>query len=130
MAEQDLEHLRKKPFEGLREEFHPNWKGLLDNLSSVAYSATPRGGAISRAGALSRAPDRVYHMELFQDPEIRDSIAEVFDLTRELEVRDPDYEFKKYIAVQRFCGFDYVRVALDGVDFPFHNHFLDDTAAR
>ncbi len=138
MVARELEYLREKTFAGLREEFRPDWQGLLHNLSSVAhsardrgpdpvYSATPRGPDPVYS-ATPRGTARVYHMELFQDPEIRDSIAEVFDLTRELDARDPYYEFKKYIAVQRFCGFDYVRVSLDGVEFPFYNHFLDDTA--
>ena len=40
----------------------PNWPGLLANLA--------------RKGT----PDRVYHMELFHDPEVQDALCERFDI--------------------------------------------------
>ena len=98
-------------FEALESRsFQPNWRGLLDNVLRKA------------------APDRVYHIELYQDKEIAEAIAERFDLTAELKADDPDFARKKHIAVQRFCGFDYVSVGLAGLDMPFHANRTDDTA--
>ncbi|MBT3272915.1 MAG: hypothetical protein HN368_07165 [Spirochaetales bacterium] len=73
-------------------------------------------------------PDRVFHMELFQDVEIADAIAERFGLCNDLNRDDPDFAKKKYIAVQRFCGFDYIRSSLDGYEWPLHKQTTEDTA--
>jgi uroporphyrinogen decarboxylase len=97
-------------FKGLEHNFKPDWPGLVDNLR--------------RRGT----PERVYFMELFQDGEIQNAIAQRFDLARRLAPADPDFERKKYIAVQRFCGYDYVRVGLTGLEFLFHNNTAADTA--
>ena len=56
-------------FKGLATPHQPNWQGLVDN--------------ILRKGT----PGRVYHMELFHDGEIRNAIAERFDLLAELPER-------------------------------------------
>ena len=96
---------------GLEQKFQPDWPGLVANLL--------------RRGT----PPRVFFMELFQDAEIRNAIAERFDLTRGLDPADPDFGRKKYIAVQRFCGYDYVRVGLADQNFPFLSHAAKDTAA-
>ena len=97
-------------FLGLRTPQKPNWPGLVDN--------------ILRKGT----PDRVYHIELFQDTEIKNAIAERFGLTASLHEGDPDYERKKYIAVQRFCGFDYV-IGVYPTEMPLHSHSVEDSAA-
>jgi uroporphyrinogen decarboxylase len=100
-----------KEFKGLQRTITPNWEGLRDN--------------ILRKGT----PDRVYNMELFQDPQIRDAIAERYELIDDLAADDPHFEKKKYIAVQRFCGFDFVRVGLNVLDMDFRRDTVDDTAA-
>jgi len=87
-----------------------NWPGLVDT--------------IRRKGT----PERVYHIELFQDAEVRDAIAERFDLTRGLDRADPDFGRKRYIAVQRFCGFDYVRIGLCDLEMPLFHQTVADTA--
>ena len=98
-------------FAGLESRsFRPNWEGLLENIS------------------LKGTPDRVYHAEIFQDQEIRNAIAERFDLTADLDADDPDFERKKYIAVQRFCGFDYVGARMVGLEWKFHRQITADTA--
>ncbi|NQU76309.1 MAG: hypothetical protein HQ546_08370 [Planctomycetes bacterium] len=97
-------------FRGLEKSYQPDWQGLRDN--------------ILRKGT----PDRVYNIELFQDLEIREAIAERFALTAGLDGNDPDFERKRYIAVQRFCGFDYVRMGLVGIDLPRHTAAVADTA--
>jgi len=97
--------------EGLARPFEPNWPALVDT--------------ILRKGT----PKRVHHIELFQDAEIQDAIAERFDLTASLRRDDPDFARRKHIAVQRFCGFDYVRVGLVDLDMPLHHASAADTAA-
>ena len=96
-------------FRSLQKPHEPNWSGLVDNILGKG------------------TPERVYHIELFQDDEIRDAIADRFELTADIRKDDPDYERKKYIAVQRFCGFDYVRVGLP-VDMPLCSQSVEDTA--
>ena len=88
----------------------PNWQGLVD--------------CIMRKGT----PDRVYHIELFLDREIQDEIAERYGLYDDLQAADPAYEYKREIAVQRFMGYDYVRVRLDGLEMPLNRATIDDTA--
>ena len=105
------EYLNMSCFQGLQKTFQPNPQGLIDN--------------IWRNGKL----DRVYNIELFQDPEIRDTVAERFNLAPDIDRGDPDYERKKYIAVQRFCGFDYVRLGLTGLDMQFNWDNAADTAS-
>jgi uroporphyrinogen decarboxylase len=101
----------RKDFAGLRRPIQLSWRGLLDTLRR------------------RRTPSRAYHMELFQDPEVQTAIAERFDLLQGLERDDPYFGHKKYIAVQRFCGFDYVRANLDDFALPLHDVFAADTAA-
>jgi len=96
-------------FCGLQRPQEPNWSGLVDNILGKG------------------TPERVYHIELFQDAEIRDALADRFELTAGIRKDDPDYDRKKYIAVQRFCGFDYVRVGLP-VDMPLYAQSVEDTA--
>lgn len=97
-------------YAGLETPPEPNWPGLVDN--------------ILRKGT----PDRAYHIELFHDAEIRDAIAERFGLLDGVAADDPDRERKKLIAVNRLCGFDFVRVGVVGMDFRLHRSMADDTA--
>ena len=98
-------------FEGLKRSFQPDWPGLVAN--------------IMRRGT----PERVYNIELFQDVEIRDAIAARFDLAKDVSPKDPDRERKTYIAVQRFCGMDYVRGGMVGLDMPLFGQTIPDVAA-
>jgi uroporphyrinogen decarboxylase len=70
----------------------------------------------------------VHNIELFQDPEISDAIAGRFDLLKGLAASDPDYARKKRIAIQRFCGFDYVTAGV-GLEIPVFRQAVADTAA-
>ena len=96
-------------YKGLAVSRKANWKGLVAN--------------ILRKGT----PDRVYHMELFHDGEIRDAIAERFGLLTGVDPKAPGYGGKKLIAVNRFCGWDYV-VAGPHLDFTHHSAKTADTA--
>ena len=95
---------------GLEKKAKPDWQGLVRNVLRKA------------------TPDRVYHMELFHDGEIRDAIANRFDLMKGVRPDDPHYERKKLIAVNRFCGWDYVVVGLLDIAMSFHRAPTEDTA--
>ena len=97
-------------FEGLTRPFCPDWEGL---VSVIRREGTPR---------------RVFHMELFQDWEIIEAIAERFDLAKDLDRNDPDYSRHYGLAVRRFCGFDYVTAA-PTMDVPMFRHGVEDTAS-
>ena len=97
-------------YHGLSTPHEPNWEGLVDNILRKA------------------APDRVYHIELFHDLEIGEAIGERFGLLEGVAKDDPDYQRKKTIAVNRFCGFDYVRAGVTGLDFHLHRGVTADTA--
>jgi len=98
-------------FAGVERPHRPNWQGLVD---TILYKGTP---------------DRVYHIELYQDLEIREAIAERYDLAKGLDLNDPWFEQKKYIAVQRFCGFDYVVSGMVDLPMPLYSAKTKDTAA-
>ena len=96
-------------FAGLARPFQPDWQGLLDN--------------IRRQGT----PSRVYNIELYHDPEVIDAVVERFRLTAGLDPGSPDYDQRRMIAFNRFCGMDHVRVKLDP-RLTFHRHKVEDTA--
>ena len=97
-------------YEGLKRPHRPDPDALIAN--------------ILRQGT----PKRVHHIELFHDPEIRDAIAERFDLMAGVRRDGPDWERRKLIAVNRFVGFDHVSAGLVDVEMPFHFLQADDTA--
>ncbi len=99
-------------FEALQRPVEPDWRGLVDN--------------ILRKGT----PDRVYNLELFQDWEIEQAIIERFQLAADLDENDPDYARRRHLANRRFCGFDYVRVGLSGLDWRFNRQAVEDTAGE
>ena len=90
--------------------FKPNWEGLVDNILRKGTS------------------DRVFFGELFQDPPVADAIADRYDLAAGLDPDDPRFDMKKYIKVQRFSGFDYVRTSLLYADWQLHYDITEDTA--
>lgn len=98
-------------YPGLEKPATPDWPGLVDN--------------VLRRGT----PKRAYHIELFQDGEIQDAIYERFNLSAGVPEGHRDFARRKYIAVQRFCGFDYVRVGLAGQEWPLNRANVADTAA-
>ena len=97
-------------YEGLARPFKPDWEAL---VATIRRQGTPR---------------RVHHIELFQDSEISDAIAERFDLLTGLAANDTEYARKKRLAIQRFCGFDYVKVSVN-LEMPVFQQAIPDTAA-
>jgi len=98
-------------YRGLASPPRPDWEGLLANIRRLG---TPR---------------RVYHLELFHDAEMAEAIAARFGLMEGLPRDDPHYEHKRLIALNRFCGFDYVPVRLTGTDLAIFRETVQDTAA-
>jgi uroporphyrinogen decarboxylase len=96
-------------FTGLKKPFEPNWQKFFDNIM------------------LKGTPDRVFNIELWHDEEVVDAILDRFDLTSNLNHNDPDYDRKKMIVLNRFCGLDYVRVRLNA-PLSFHRSTVEDTA--
>jgi len=100
----------------------PTFKGLLYRSRQTSYH-----GLIDNL--LRKAtPDRVYFMELFHDGEVRNAIAERFGLVEGCDPNDPDFGRIETIAVNRFCGWDYV-VAGVSVNFQHHGATVGDSAA-
>jgi len=67
-------------------------------------------------------------MELFHDDEVREAIIRRFELEKGLDPKDPDFGRKRYLAFQRFLGFDHVRTGPVGQDWPFRSASTEDTA--
>lgn len=88
----------------------PNWKGFMKNLR--------------REGT----PERVYFIELFLDLEIHEAICRRFGLHEGLDPSDPFYAQRLHIKLQRFLGYDFVRVGLDALPMPLNVLRTDDTA--
>ncbi len=88
----------------------PNWRGLMD--------------CIMRRGE----PDRVYHIELFLDPEVQQALCREFDLLDGLDADAPAFALQRQIAIQRFMGYDYVVCGPEEPDIAFRRALTGDTA--
>ncbi|MCX7934077.1 MAG: hypothetical protein N3A66_02325, partial [Planctomycetota bacterium] len=99
-------------FPYLRRGFQPDAEGFLKNLR--------------RQGT----PARVYFMELYQDGEINEAVAQRFALAAGLRADDPDFPIKKYIATQRFLGYDYCSARVEGIAFVYNWERGEDTATE
>jgi len=89
----------------------PDWEGFLQ--------------CITRQGT----PQRVHHIELFLDGEVKDAICERYGIADNIDRNDPWYTQKREIALQRFLGYDYVVCGLEGLEMPLHHVVAEDTAA-
>lgn len=97
-------------FEGLRSKHEPDAAALRDT--------------ILRKGT----PKRVHHIELYHDGEIRNAIAERFDLMTDIRRDNPDYERIKLLRVNQFVGFDHVSASMVDLPFPLKHAVTNDTA--
>jgi uroporphyrinogen decarboxylase len=93
-----------------RTEVRPDWEAL--------------NACIMRQGT----PDRVHHIELFHDEEIKIEIGRRFHLFDELNTDDVFYRLEREIKFQRFLGFDYVRQGVDALDVRLNRIVTEDTA--
>jgi uroporphyrinogen decarboxylase len=88
----------------------PDWEGL---VSCILKKGTPK---------------RVHHIELFLDEEIKETICSRFRLVEGIPDKDPYFELKREIRIQRFLGYDYVRCGLDDFFMPLNRLSVADTA--
>ena len=88
----------------------PDWEGLV--------------ACIRREGT----PKRVHHIELYLDPEIEDAIIERYGVADGLDKSDPNFDKKRYVAVQRFLGYDFVRVGIENQEMVFTKSAIADSA--
>lgn len=88
----------------------PDWEGLMQSLR--------------REGA----PSRVHHIELFLDPEVNDAIVQRFDLPERGEAGSLDRFMWRYVAIQRFLGYDFLRCGVEAMDWPLNRVSTTDTA--
>ncbi len=88
----------------------PNWEGFLRCLRRQA------------------TPERTYFIELLIDDEIKDAVAERFELMTGVRPDDPHYFLQREVRVQRFLGYDYVRCGIDDVGITADRLQAADTA--
>jgi uroporphyrinogen decarboxylase len=88
----------------------PDWEGLVDT--------------IRREGT----PARVHFIELFLDPEVQEAVCERFGITEELDPSEAHYDLKRQVALQRFLGYDFVRMGIDDIGIRLNTLMAEDTA--
>jgi uroporphyrinogen decarboxylase len=96
-------------YRGLAEQFQPDAQGLVDTIMR------------------RREPKRVHFIEIYHDFEIAEALAARFDLANGLRPDDPDFRLKRYVAIQRFSGFDYVTAHVN-TGLAFARQVTEDTA--
>lgn len=97
-------------------------------ITRFSREVTPSWDGLKRCVLREGAPDRVYHIELFLDPEMQDAVAKRFGLLKDLNPADPYYPHRKQIALQSFLGYDFVRWSLERQEWPLHYDSAQDTA--
>lgn len=73
-------------------------------------------------------PQRTYFAELFIDGEVQEVIGQRYGVLEGLREDDPQFGFRRHIAIQRFLGYDYVIGGLDGMAMPTKRVVTEDTA--
>jgi len=96
--------------------------GLLDIAVKPDFEALRRN--ILRQGT----PQRVHYVELFQDVEIKNMAVQRFDLAKGLDTNDPFFALRREIALQRFLGYDMIRVFVANFGFKGAGVQAEDTA--
>jgi uroporphyrinogen decarboxylase len=89
----------------------PDWEGLMR--------------CIARTGT----PDRVHYIELFLDPEVNDAVAARFGIDTPMSDDPTDRYMRRYVAIQRFLGYDFVRCGVEDMAWPLNREATDDTAS-
>ncbi len=96
--------------------------------SPFAVDVTPDWEALRDCILRKGTPRRVHHIELFLDHELKIALCERYGLMDGVDPGDPHFGLKREIAVQRFCGYDYVRQGIEGLDMPMNRSVAADTA--
>jgi uroporphyrinogen decarboxylase len=89
----------------------------------------PDGEALVRCIRRQGTPDRVHYFELGLDREVQDEICARYSLPGPADPDDLSAHYRRYIALQRFLGYDYVRAGLLDVALPLKRDVAVDTAA-
>jgi uroporphyrinogen decarboxylase len=97
--------------------------------SPFSSSVSPDWEALVRNIRREGTPERVFHIELFLDPEVQTAVCERFDLLGGLDAGDPFFAQKRLVILQRFLGYDYVRCGLEDFEMPMHRMQIEDTAS-
>ena len=88
-------------------------------FAGFSTEVEPDGEAFVKVLAGEQEPQRVHFAELFLDREVQRAVVERFGLCDDLERSDPRFNLKRDLRVQRFLGYDYVRVGpASGLGFP------------
>lgn len=87
-------------------------------MSLLENKVVPDFEALRRCILREGTPARVHHSELYQDEEIKTEVARRFNLEEGLDHSDPFFATRREIAIQRFLGYDMIRVHPPGFEFP------------
>lgn len=96
--------------------------------SPFATSITPDWQGLVKSIMRTGTPERVHHIELFLDPEVQEAIGLRYGVFDGLERTDLFFDLQRQILLQRFLGYDYVRMGLDPVEMPLKRAHTEDTA--
>jgi uroporphyrinogen decarboxylase len=91
-------------------------------------SVTPDWEEFVRTIRRQATPQRVHHIELFLDGEVKNELCTRYHLDAGIDRADPFFNEKREIAIQRALGYDYVVCSLEGLDMYFNRITTDDTA--
>jgi uroporphyrinogen decarboxylase len=97
-------------------------------FTAFSKPVTPNWEGLRRCILRQGAPDRVYNIELFLDPEMQEAVAERFGLWQGLDPADPFYMHQRQIEIQAFLGYDYVRWSLERQEWSLNYDRARDTA--
>jgi uroporphyrinogen decarboxylase len=90
-------------------EVRPDWEAF---VACIRREGTPR---------------RVHHIQLYLDPEIEDAIIERYGVADGLDEDDADFRTQRYLRMQRFLGYDYVRVGIENQEMVFTKSAVGDS---
>ena len=93
-----------------------------------ANIVTPDWEAFEACILRKGTPQRVHHIELFLDHEIKIEIGKRYHLFDDLDPEDNSTLYAREIRIQRFLGFDYVRQGVDALTMQLHRIETEDTA--
>ncbi len=98
------------------------------NKSFSTVNVTPDWEALLRCIRREGTPRRPHFIELFLDTEVQEAIVAQFGLADGLDKNDPFVALRQQVKLQRFLGYDYVRMGLDNVVWQFRRQAATDTA--
>jgi uroporphyrinogen decarboxylase len=97
-------------------------------FSPFCCEVTPDFDGLLKCIRREGRPDRVHVIELFQDGQTKNTIAERYGIGADLDMSKPFAFLEREIAIQRFLGYDSVWIDLPNTYFDVKRHVTDDTA--